>query len=127
MNNKNSGLSLVELVCAVAILSTSVLALVTCFHGVSQMRVKALVYSNMQMVCKNIFEEVRATNEVLTVNYDYVYDGLGVSIQEKTAENTESMTADDISYYEVTFYSDYLGTSGYKKYKFIVPSESVGE
>lgn len=126
MNNKNSGLSLVELVCAVAILSTSVLMLISCFHGLSQIRSKTLVYSNMQMVCKNVFEEIRATNEIPTVNYAYVYDGLSLSIVLKSHENTESMTTSDISYYEVTFYSDDLGNSGYKKYKFIVPSESAG-
>lgn len=123
MSNKNSGLSLVELVCAVAILATSVLMLVSCYHGVSQMRVKTLVYSNMQMVCKNIYEEIRATNEVPSVNYNYVYDGVKVSVEFVASD--ETVPNDDISYYEVTFYSEYLGTTGNKRYRFIVPTESV--
>lgn len=63
MKDSNQGISLVELVTAVSILAVSTLMIISCFYGISSIKTKSMIYENMELVSRNIFEELRATGD----------------------------------------------------------------
>ncbi|MFI3115298.1 MAG: hypothetical protein R3Y12_04060 [Clostridia bacterium] len=90
MNNK--GISLIELVTSVAILSVSTLMVISCFYGIASIKGKTTQYSNMELVCENIFEEMRVTGKYSV--YDDVLNGVTFNLE--TNENGQC---------EITFYT----------------------
>ncbi|MFI3141193.1 MAG: prepilin-type N-terminal cleavage/methylation domain-containing protein [Clostridia bacterium] len=85
--NKNKGMSLVELVTAVAILSVSILMITSCFYGVASIRGKILQYSNMQMISENIFEQMRVSGDWSSDEFEesedvFEYNGLTFEVEQ---------------------------------------------
>lgn len=74
MNNK--GLSLVELVTSVAILSFSTLMVISCFYGVISIKEKTAFYRNMEYITHHIYEEMRVRGQWYDDQYQEVEAGV---------------------------------------------------
>lgn len=128
MSRENKGISLVEIVCTVAILSTSSLMIISCFHGVSQIKATNNVNSNMQLVCQNFYEELRTKGiaDLDTYTDPNLIDNLELSI-EKYDQEIDAVTGDSVPCYKLVFESQYLGEDEKKEYYFMANLQDSDE
>lgn len=82
MTNKNKGISLVELVTAMSILSVSTLMIISCFYGITSIKTKSMIYEDMELISRNIYEELRATGDWSENEFDLDDDGTSYVYRE---------------------------------------------
>lgn len=117
MNNR--GISMIEMVVAVTILSVSTLMVISSFYGIGSIGDKTSVYNDAMLVTKNIFEEIRVTgnwssDEYVKEDGKYIYNKLEFEVKKQNNGETE-----------IIFYTG--NSEKLKSYKFWVAPSKINE